>query len=97
MEAGSTSFFTTNVPVKNKAHIGDGIDIQAQGAYVIVPPSIHPDTNDATSGMQCTARRRIGPQPLPTWLETLLAFPVAPESPARDPQAPILEGRGKAP
>lgn len=90
---GEHRLYTTSVPVKNKANIGDGIDVQAVGSYIIVPPSIHPDTGrryiwDAVYGPDT-----LGPQPAPAWLETLLAFPVGPEAPARDPQAPISEGQ----
>src|ERR1043166_8706500 len=31
--------------IVNKADIGQGLDVQGQGSYIILPPSIHPDTS----------------------------------------------------
>lgn len=85
-------FFCLTIPAKNKADIGEGIDVQALGSYVIAPPSIHPETARRYSWDIQDGPQEHGPQPAPSWLETLLTFPVTPVTPARDPQAPILEG-----
>src|SRR5262249_45723082 len=41
---GEHHYYNAPVRIRNKAHIGTGIDVQGPGSYVILPPSIHPDT-----------------------------------------------------
>lgn len=87
--------FTSTVPVKNKAKIGDGIDVQGVGSYVIVPPSIHPETGKRYVWDAAYGPDSITPQPAPAWLEDLIRVKTetkATPAAARDPQAPILEG-----
>jgi hypothetical protein len=38
---GRHLFFACSVPMKNKANILPGIDIRADGGYIIAPPSVH--------------------------------------------------------
>ena len=86
-------FFTSSVTTRNKTDWQPGIDTKAPpGGYVVVPPSIHPDTGkryvwDVESGPDT-----LRPQHAPSWLETLLTYTVDAPREARDPQAPILEG-----
>ena len=87
--------FTITIAVKNKANIGDGIDVQGPGSYVIVPPSIHPETGRRYLWDAAYGPESMTPQPAPSWLEALISHQdtaEGTEAVARDPQAPILEG-----
>lgn len=57
--------------VRHKANLGEGIDVIAKGGYVILPPSIHPETKQPY-------RWEIGPDEIliadtPPWLAALIA------------------------
>lgn len=40
---GKHYYFCTDVPIKsNQGKLGEGLDIRAEGGYVVAPPSIHP-------------------------------------------------------
>ena len=41
---GTHYYYYTSKPIKSKQDIMEGIDIRANGGYIIAPPSIHPDT-----------------------------------------------------
>jgi hypothetical protein len=70
---GNHFFFTSTVPVQNKAHIGEGLDVQGPGSYVIVPPSIHPETGTPYIWDLVDGPDDIAPQPAPPWLEQLVS------------------------
>ena len=59
--------------ILNKASIGQGIDVQGRGSYIIMPPSIHPDTRKAYAWDVVDGPDDIDPQPAPDWLLALLA------------------------
>ena len=58
--------------ILNKADIGQGIDVQGRGSYIIVPPSIHPDTGRPYLWDVVDGPDDIEPQPAPDWLLALL-------------------------
>lgn len=86
--------------LEHKAALGDGLDVIGRGGYVILPPSIHPDTG-------LSYEWEIGPDELwpvraPGWLEALVT-PKAPSSHSGAPSAedvpedsPIPEGQRNA-
>jgi len=88
--------------VINKAKIGDGLDVQGTGSYIIVPPSIHPDTGRAYCWDLVDGPADIMPQDAPEWLLALVttaqaspqsATPPTPQSVPLPPvDAPILQG-----
>jgi hypothetical protein len=61
--------------ILNKAHVGQGIDVQGLGSYIILPPSIHPDTGKAYAWDVVDGPDDIDPQPAPDWLLALLTAP----------------------
>ena len=76
-------------PVQNKAAIGDGLDVQAEGmSYLILPPSIHPDTGKAYLWDLVDGPDDIMPQPAPAWLEALVTHPNGHPVSARPAAAP---------
>ena len=58
--------------ITNKAHVGQGIDVQGHGSYIILPPSIHPDTGKAYAWDVVDGPDDIAPQDAPDWLLALL-------------------------
>jgi hypothetical protein len=89
---GQHLFFTTSLQVKNKTQLGDGIDVQAQGSYVIAPPSVHPVTGKRYLWDAAYGPDTLGPEPLPAWLEDLIAREDDTPAARSDQQAPIREG-----
>ena len=61
--------------ILNKADIGQGIDVQGLGSYIILPPSIHPDTGKPYLWDVVDGPDDIDPQPAPDWLLALLTAP----------------------
>jgi hypothetical protein len=85
----------SGLAVINKAHLGDGLDVQAAGSYVILPNSLHPDTGNTYVWDLVDGPEDLPPQPAPDWLLALVTQPavqgIAPAAlPAVD--APIPEG-----
>ena len=83
--------------VRNKAKIGEGLDIQALGAYVILPPSIHPETGRAYQWDLGADLEDPGISPAPEWLLGLVTRNGDPAqqstgAPSLTPGAPIAEG-----
>ncbi len=70
-------------PVQNKAPLGEGLDVQAGGlSYLILPPSIHPDTGKPYLWDIVDGPEDITPQPAPDWLEALVTQPTPGPLPA---------------
>jgi hypothetical protein len=65
-DKGPHYYFTSTQPIPNKANLGPGIDVQAEGSYIIVPPSIHPVTGQRY--LWDVGPDELAPQPLPDWL-----------------------------
>lgn len=71
-DGGGHSFWASPAGgVRHKAALGDGLDVIATGGYVILPPSIHPDTRRAYQWEY--GPDELLPQPAPAWLETRVA------------------------
>ena len=88
--------------VINKAEIGDGLDVQGAGSYIIVPPSVHPETQNKYLWDVMDGPADIMPQDAPEWLLALVTTaqastqsttPSATQSnPVPPVDAPILQG-----
>ena len=68
------------------ARLGPGLDLKTHAGYVVVPPSVHPDTGQPY-------RRMPGPRTpavMPAWLVSLLAPPAPPPRP--EPRRLALRG-----
>jgi hypothetical protein len=65
-DKGQHYYFTSTQPIPNKVHLGSGIDVQAEGAYIMLPPSIHPVTGQPY--LWDVGPDELAPQPLPDWL-----------------------------
>jgi hypothetical protein len=89
---GNHYHWTATQPVRHHAPLGDGLDVQAQGGYVIMPPSLHPDTGKLYLWDVIDGPEDILPQPAPAWLEALLVAAAPSPTPTLPPDAPILEG-----
>jgi hypothetical protein len=86
-------YFTSPEAIPNKSFLGVGIDVQGEGSYVIVPPSLHPATGQPYLWDIGPDER--APHPLPDWLlQLLLAGDVSATSASQvlDPTAPIPDG-----
>ena len=79
-----------------KPTIGQGIDVQGRGSYIIVPPSIHPDTGKPYLWDVVDGPDDIEPQPAPDWLLALLTAGAGQTQPHAErvaaPGAPIPLG-----
>jgi hypothetical protein len=75
----------------NKASIGQGIDVQGRGSYIILPPSLHPDTGRTYLWDIVDGPDDITPQPAPDWLLTLVRQAAGARS-SPDATAPIPDG-----
>jgi hypothetical protein len=73
--------------VINKADIGPGIDVQGNGSYIILPPSIHPETGKPYMWDLVDGLDEHLPQRAPAWLEHLV-MPAAGAAPAAQTIAP---------
>mgnify|MGYP001609523469 CR=1 FL=1 len=95
----SSHYFWSRPPdaIQNKTDLGDGIDVQAEGkSYLILPPSIHPDTGKPYLWDLVDGPEDIMPQPAPAWLEALVTQSTNGTTPAKAvaaPGAPIPQGR----
>jgi hypothetical protein len=56
-------------PVRNRAGIGQGIDLRGDGGYVVAPPSIHP-TGQRYVWLPGRSPEELALAPLPRWLLT---------------------------
>jgi hypothetical protein len=76
--------------VRNSAgKLGPGLDIRGDGGYVVVPPSIHPETKIAYAWGSNTK-----PVPAPDWLTKLIAATTSPATPeATVPESAIPSGQ----
>lgn len=77
--------------ILNKAVIGDGIDVQGLGSYIIAPPSIHPETGKPYLWDVVDGPEDIAPQEAPEWLLALLAPPAGGNGHAA--KAPLTPGQ----
>lgn len=59
--------------VSNRQNLWPGIDVRGDGGYVVIPPSVHPDT-----GEQYRLVRRAIAAPTPEWMLPLLCPPPPP-------------------
>jgi putative DNA primase/helicase len=94
---------TGTLPIINKANkkrpeLGSGLDVQGPGSYIILPPSIHPDTHQPYMWEADFGPDDLSPQPPPPWLEALVTQPAPADTdtlaPASAPlDGPIPEGR----
>ena len=90
-DGGTHRFFTLpEGGILHKADLGEGLDVIALGGYVILPPSLHPDTGQAYTWEygpdECL------PQPAPAWLLARLSAPEPPRPALQAPHAPQLGG-----
>lgn len=87
---------TGATPIHNKADLGQGLDVQGPGSYIILPPSIHPDTGQRYAWEADFGPDDLEPQAPPAWLEALVtqgAQPTASDACSSiDPDAMIVEG-----
>jgi Virulence-associated protein E/Bifunctional DNA primase/polymerase, N-terminal/Primase C terminal 1 (PriCT-1) len=84
---------------KRKITLGPGLDVQKDGQYVILPPSIHPDTGKPYVWECDFGPDDAIPQPTPPWLAALLTSledEPTPDAPPLDADAPIPEGMREA-
>src|ERR1044071_561096 len=58
--------------IVNKAPIGQGIDVQGNGAYIILPPSVHPGTGNPYMWDLVDGLDALLPARGPAWLEHLI-------------------------
>ena len=83
-------YFTHDGPLRNSAGaLGPGLDVRADGGYVLAPPSWH------LAGAPYRWRKECTPAPLPSWVLERLARPEAPR-PAPVAVAPDLGARMSA-
>lgn len=85
--------WTSETPVVNKAKLGAGLDVQGPGSYIILPPSIHPDTHQPYCWEADYGPDDLAPQPAPAWLAALVTQPQEATETATQPlDGPIPEG-----
>jgi hypothetical protein len=82
-------FKTSGVPIpSSNGHVAPGLDVKAEGGYVIVPPSIHPTG---------CAYRWLNDEPLaeaPPWLVALARKPLPPPPPQQGSSQALDAPRG---
>jgi hypothetical protein len=61
--------------VINKAALGEGLDVQAAGSQIILPPSTHPDSGRPYMWDLVDGPDEVLPQPAPDWLLALVTTP----------------------
>ena len=96
-DKGQHYYFTSPQPIPNKVDLGSGIDVQAEGSYIMLPPSMHPATGQPYRWD--VGPDELAPQPLPDWLLQLCLTGGTPASspPHRDPMASSCQARGPRP
>jgi hypothetical protein len=76
-------FKTTAIPIPcSNGRVGPGLDVKAEGGYIVVPPSLHPDG---------PTYRWLNDAPIveaPSWLLVLARKPTPPQSPPPQRSAP---------
>ena len=70
---GEHRIFCSPVPILHKAFIGDGIDIIAEGGYLLVPNSVHPETGRPYRWEVQYGPEDREPAEAPQWLLDLIA------------------------
>lgn len=65
-----------HLAITNKAKLGSGLDVQSTGSYIILPPSIHPDTGNTYIWDLVDGPDDITPQDAPDWLLQLVTQPL---------------------
>ncbi len=76
-------------PVGNRTRVEPGIDLRADGGYIVVPPSVH------ATGERYRWTHRSTPAPAPGWLLHLLDRQRTPELPAAEVPAPPRPAGGR--
>jgi hypothetical protein len=71
-DGGAHRYFLDPAKSKPAGRLGDGVDVKSRGGYLVVPPSIHPDTGRAYSWVDPVAPIAA----MPRWLATLVRPPV---------------------
>ena len=67
-------FAVPDFPVKNSAgKLGEGLEVRGDGGYVVVPPSVHPNSRTYQ-----WVDPNVAPAVMPQWLQDLLRPPLAP-------------------
>jgi hypothetical protein len=75
--------YSSGTAIRNSAgKLGPGLDVRAEGGYVLLPPSIH------ANGTAYKWLTRAQPAPLPGWVEKLLAEPARPQATGTDGKIP---------
>ena len=74
---GHRFFLLPEGGITHKASVGEGLDVIGLGGYAILPPSVHPETNQPYQWEY--GPDEILPQPPPAWLLTLVTAPRASE------------------
>jgi hypothetical protein len=83
---GGKHLFYRRPPGRLSAQLGPGIDVKVSPGYVVLPPSIHPDTRKPYTRID-------GPIPNPpTWLTALIV--VKPPPPTRGRPVRVFSARG---
>lgn len=75
--------------------LGEGLDVKADGGYVIAPPSVHPNGNEYQWAYGYSPDER-AVAPLPTALAELMAKPAGRSAPATGGEERIAEGQRNA-
>ena len=70
---GEHRIFRSPVPILHKAYLGEGIDIIAEGGYLLVPNSVHPETGRPYRWEVQFGPEDIEPVQAPQWLLDLIA------------------------
>jgi hypothetical protein len=93
---GGSCHYLWQGTAKNKAKLGSGLDVQGPGSYIILPPSIHPDTHEPYCWEADFGPDDLDVQEPPEWLAALVNPPTASSQPLHDPDSPILHGQREA-
>jgi len=81
---GEHRVFVSPVPILHKAYLGEGIDVIAEGGYLLVPNSVHPETGRPYRWDVQYGPEEIEPAEAPQWLlDRICQGAQAHERPAR--------------
>jgi hypothetical protein len=73
--------------IRNRSNVRPGIDVRADGGYIVAPPSMHASGN-RYQWREGYAPGEIDCAPLPVWLLVLIQQPIAAKPSSDDPSAP---------